>query len=370
MAENTKELDLISELTKKMENSLSESERGTYLDPEDKDDILQLYKSVMDSKKPVVMAFDGRSNNFDYFYYDEVNDIRFVLPARQANGLRANEVGENGENVSRPDVIGAHISVVFSEIDDVNRVITCRRLGRSRVGASSEVGKAVNTFYTSCKSSGKPCFVYGTVTRITKSLVMVNIFDSGIFGICYMRDWSREFIPALQSGSNCFVGHTYKFEIIDRGHDGQYGDARWMLSRKNATKDPWLTLPEDLGEGSIITVKCTKINKEDGTWFGGCDRFPEIMIMGYPNTKKHIDIMVGARYVCYIKRLDREMRRLRVAPTQVCTDSGILLIDGKELSAFNPATQEQVDKARENRDFAGSTEEEVKADINKKANKK
>lgn len=309
-------------------NKLLENMNANMLKKEEKkavssspEDSLELYKSLLESQKPIECKFISADQDGTQIGVD-ANGV--TLKMLREDMKLSNYQKRNGS------MLGANLSVVVKEIDEENNTVY---FAMSR--GKSTISDTINTEIKNDLAKGRPVRLMGKVIKVfpasgTKSgNAWVRLLDQDVIGNIDVRDWAPVFTRRLEDV--CIVNEIYEFDVLGRYTvHKKTGKTIWKLSRKNITPDPWESLPVAFKEGNVMLVKAVEKPKNKSYFWGSSPLTPGIQIMcNYPSD---IPIVVGAYYKGKIDRLNIEEKFFRVSPFAVTPINSADAIDLKELA--------------------------------------
>lgn len=313
------------------------------------------YKEMSKSSELMVVTFTNIDGGGNFYFLDEDGNKIVLMKDKAAHHATDDSVNIE-EELNRKNILGIPISVGISYVNANSRFVQTFRAGADPGSIVQSLNAEIMKEFAHRKKDGEPIKVWGNIVKIYANKVIVNIFNKGVFGMCSIREWSPGFTRSLENSASCVVGRSYAFEIIDRGENTRFGDARWILSRKRCCLDPWKTIPADIRKGTAVTVKCVSVERDKHRWWGALDFIPDIEIYGDINTQKFPVPMVGAKYICNVVDIRPNDKMFKVVPFDIAPNQGIVRDStGAIASPKNP-----IDMPSDNDNSSENTEEETK----------
>ncbi len=299
-------------------NMLAKGNKEVVADPEES---LDLYRSLLESQKPIECKFISADQDGTQIGVDR-NGVTLKM-------LREDMKLSNYQKRSG-SMLGANLSVVVKDIDEQNNTVY---FAMSR--GKSTISDTINAEIRNDLAKGRPVRLVGKVIKVfpasgTKSgNAWVRLLDQDVIGNIDVRDWAPVFTRKLEDV--CIVGETYQFDVLGRyTTHKKTGKTIWKLSRKSITPNPWDNLPVEFKENNVMLVKAIEKPKDKSYFWGTSPLAPGINIMcNYPS---NIQIVIGAYYKSKIDKLNIDEKFFRVSPFAVCPINSAEAIDLKELA--------------------------------------
>lgn len=285
------------------------------------DDGLELYKSLLESQKPIECKFVSSDQDGTQIAIDQ-NGV--TLKMLKEDMKLSNYQRRSGS------MLGANLSVTVKDIDEQNNTVY---FAMSR--GKSTMSDTIEAEIRNDLAKGRPVRLIGRVMKVFPASAnksgnaWVRLLDHDVIGNIDVRDWAPVYTRKLEDV--CQVGEVYEFDVLGRfTTHKKTRKTIWKLSRKNITPDPWNTLPVAFKEGNVMLVKAVEKPKDKSYFWGTSPLAPGINIMcNYPS---NLQIVIGAYYKGKIDRLSIDDRFFRVSPFALVPINSADAIDLKELA--------------------------------------
>lgn len=285
--------------SKKLEaNTLLEKENDRKNEKEQASLIIEDYKYLMEQKVAFECSFDVRRPGNSYM---TISDGVAIIMERPNN----RSVGKNADHV-----IGKKFKVVVKNIDTKNNIVyveTVEHVDSTQLRLKDCIDTEL--------SNGKKVLVTGRVVAIYPRVVLVDIFDKGLTGGCFILNWRKGYVRNLEA--ECKIGDYYDFYIVDKTI--VKGKERYQLDRKDLVKDEWDVLAENkmlldiLENKGTIVLQCIQLPKGKTYWWGVSETIKGIEIM-CDYTRSLGKIQFGEYYLCKVDKFNLEKRIIRCTP--------------------------------------------------------
>lgn len=260
--------------------------------------IIEDYKYLMEQKVAFECSFDVRRPDNSYM---TISDGVVIIMERP----NSRSVGKNADHV-----IGKKFKVVVKDIDAKNNIVyveTVEHVDSTQLRLKDCIDMELN--------KGKKVLVTGRVVAIYPRVVLVDIFDKGLTGGCFIVNWRKGYVRNLEA--ECKIGEYYDFYIVDKAI--VKGKERYQLDRKDLVKDEWDVLAENkmlleiLENKGTIVLQCIQLPEGKTYWWGVSETIKGIEIMCDYTTSLG-KIQFGEYYLCKVDKFDLEKRIIRCTP--------------------------------------------------------
>ena len=316
--------NILNELNRRVENDLGSDYVSVSGRKSDVTVTLDKYMQLMKKRSVFKIAFLSADLEGTFSAMD--GDVIIVMPKEKFE-----EYATSTSTFATSRLLGVELDVVVYRVDEQSRKVYVELAGWTKARYSINIRSEINEEFARCIGKGEHPIVWGRVKRIAQGQITVDIFGKGVIGFIHKKHWSKEFIRNFESV--CKEGEYYQFEVVGRAMKVEGKEPAWLLSRRNIVKSAWDEVDvEGLQEGGALLVTC--VDKPIGKpyWWGRADRLPGIEIMGdYTGKFTNEGLYVSITYNCKIKYIDKDNRKISVAPFKVASSDVAKLSGLKEL---------------------------------------
>ena len=239
-------------------------------------------------------------------------------------------------------LLGTSFKVIVKEIDNEGTVflnaVSCsitedsyQKMAKKGASATSQAGRLEMLLFDTLNApSGSPkALVRGTVTKVEKDRIFIDIFDTGLIGVVPVKNYAEQYRRDLRD--IVFPGDSLKGVVFAYRSRADEDEKHFLVSTANYIPDSW-AIARMFKIGDVIVIKCVDIPQKCPTtqlYFWGVSRMlPSIDIMSDYSTKVPASaVSVGKYYKCKIKSIDIKNHHLKVVPFAECngytTESGM-----------------------------------------------
>lgn len=287
-----------------MEDYLGKSYVNSHQNEPEK--LLQHYERCMKEKQELVMEFKNANKAGDIWYNN--GEVKIILPNEEIHGRKYDP-----RYCAR--MLREIYHVLVTKVDVEAKTVYVSHVEAKR-GVKSKLEELID------QNLSKKSFpvVSARVEIVYSNLIILNIGGLGVPGFLSIRDWGPAYEFDLQE--HVKRGDVIKVAICEKGEaqgtvkriSKWAKDGVYRCSRKIIVEDPWDKIDQMFQLGDIVEVKCT--HKTNGYFNGTLSGVSDLRVYGRIRKEKSRlqwnDIVEGCRYQCYIDKIDKERRGLRV----------------------------------------------------------
>lgn len=268
--------------------------------------IMEHYRKCMEQKQELLIAFRNANRNGDIWF--NTGDVTIVLPNEEIRGRKY-------DPRYSARMLRETYRVIVTKVDDETKTVYV-----SHREAKQDTKHKAERAIDDCLKNGKYPMAPAKVIIAYPNLLILDIGGLGVPGFMSIRDWSPAFEFDLRE--HVKAGDVIKVAIYEKTQAEGTVKQRlsWAVtgvyrcSRKLIVEDPWDKIDDMFQVKNVIEVKCT--HKTDGYFNGTLPGVDDLRVYGRIRKDRSDlrwdDIEVGSRYQCYIDKIDKERRGLRV----------------------------------------------------------
>lgn len=228
-------------------------------------------------------------------------------------------------------LLGTSFKVTIKEIDDDGNVflnaLECsiseskyNQLAKKGSHLADHAERLKKTLFTGLQEEGIKPLVRGTVVKVERDRIFLDIFDTGLIGVVPVKNYAEQYRRDLRD--IVYEGDSLKGVVFAyRARQGE-SEQRFLISTADYLTDAWAAARR-FKVGDIIIIKCVEKPEKCPTtqkYFWGVSRMlPSIDIMSDYSTKiPNTSVVVGHYYKCKIKNIDIPRHQLKVVPFAEC----------------------------------------------------
>jgi len=273
------------------------------------------------------------SETGDLYHYDDFN-ICYVVRAEELKRLYPGYVPRGNSYL-----LGTTFRVRISSVDmdksvvelypeknlDINLDQYRKRAANMDMkgSESARLSRALLSYLDDNDNVKKPV-VRGTITKVEKDRIFVDLFDKGLTAVIPVKNYMEQYRRDLRD--EVMVGDSLKGVVFAYRSRENEDEKHFLMSTVGFLPDPWWSEKvRSFKPNDIILVKCVeKPEREKAMFYWGiAPVLPGIDILcDYTQKVPRTAVAVGKYYKCKIGSIDREKRKLTVAPFEECKGPG------------------------------------------------
>lgn len=264
----------------------------------------------------------------DLYHYDNAN-IAYAILADDIKKLFPSYTSWGSSYL-----LGCNFTVTVRSVDmDTSTVfltpVVCSlnnddflKMSKKGEDLSSYAERLEQLLHTGLKTPNMRPEIRGTVTKVEKDRIFLDLFDTGVIGVVPVKNYMEQYRRDLRD--IVYPGDSLKGIVIDyRTRPGE-NDYHFIISTANYIPNPWFKAKK-FHTGDIVIVKAVEKFKDfesSRTFFWGVSRIlPNIDILCDYTTKiPYSAVKEGSYYKCKITKVNPYTHHLKVSPFAECVN--------------------------------------------------